>query len=324
MQYTNNQNLSLAVAVFLATDDYDYEPNTISATAIMKSTRQQVLSKRIPAEQNFIDISSMVSSRMGTAIHTGIEKAWLDPAKAIKSLGYPDKVAKNIVINPTKEQLNANPDAIPIYMEQRSYKEVLGVKVSGKFDFVGESQVQDFKSTSVYTYLNQSNIDNYRIQLSIYKWLNPEIITKDFGTIHYFFTDWSAMQAKTNKQYPESRVLSQKVKLMSLQETQAYIEDKIRAIQYYESRPESDIPLCTDEELWRKDPVWKYYKNPLKLSRSTKNFNNLNDAYSAFVKDGSVGVVKEIPGQVIRCKYCPAFAICTQKDSLIAKGELTL
>ena len=111
---------------------------------------------------------------------------------------------------------------------------------------------------------------------------------------------------------------------MSLEDTQAYVEGRIQNIINYQSTPEHLLPLCTDEELWRKDPVWKYYKNPSKLSRSTKNFDNLTDAYNRYQKDGAVGVVKEIPGQVIRCKYCPAFSICTQKDTLIANGELIL
>lgn len=324
MQYTNNSNLSLAVQVFLASDDYDHEPNTISATSLMRSARQYILSKRIPANENFIDISSLVSSRMGTAIHSAIEKAWENPTQALKNLGYPKRVYENIIINPTKEELSSNPKAIPIYMEQRSYKDIMGFKVSGKFDFIGEGIIQDFKSTSVWNYLNQTNVSNYQTQLSIYRWLNPELVTKDYGLIHYFFTDWSAAQERTTKGYPSARVFTQKVPLLTLQETEAYVRSKLSDIIKYMDKPESDIPHCTDEDLWRKDPVWKYYKNPEKTSRSTKNFDSKSEALRRFVEDGNVGLVQEVPGQAVRCKYCPAFAICTQKDQLITKGELTL
>jgi len=40
--------------------------------------------------------------------------------------------------------------------------------------------------------------------------------------------------------------------------------------------------------------------------------------------DGGVGIVVEKPGQVLACKYCPAFPICSQKDELIADGSLQL
>jgi hypothetical protein len=38
MRYTNASNIPPAVAVFLATDNYDYDPHTISATALLKTT----------------------------------------------------------------------------------------------------------------------------------------------------------------------------------------------------------------------------------------------------------------------------------------------
>ena len=88
--------------------------------------------------------------------------------------------------------------------------------------------------------------------------------------------------------------------------------------------PESEIPLCTDEDLWRSAPVFKYYKNPVKTNRSTKNFDTRQEAYVRMAEDGGVGIVIEQPGQVTACKYCQAFSVCTQKDDLIAAGDLIL
>jgi len=34
--------------------------------------------------------------------------------------------------------------------------------------------------------------------------------------------------------------------------------------------------------------------------------------------------VIEKPGTVNACKYCPAFSVCTQKDDLLARGELQM
>lgn len=143
-------NIPLPLAVFLATDDYDYDPTAISATALMKPIRQLILTKRVNPEDNPIDIAGLVSSRMGSAIHAAIEKAWLNPKQALKALGMPAKLADNVMINPSKPILELNPNAIPVYMEQRAYKQVGKYKVSGKFDFVAEGRVQDFKSTSTY------------------------------------------------------------------------------------------------------------------------------------------------------------------------------
>lgn len=318
MNYTNNHKIPLALAVFLATDHYDYEPNTISTTALLKPLRQIILGQRLVKEDNIVDLSDMVSSRMGTAIHTAIEQAWTNPTKALKQLGYDDKTIERIKVNPT----NPSKSDIAVYMEQRSYKEVLGFTLSGKFDFVANGQVQDFKSTSVYNYLNQSNKDKYIQQGSIYRWLNPKIITSDTMLIHYIFTDWNKTESVRNNNYPKARVLSQSYPLMDLEATDNFVKDKLKRILVYQDTPEPELPFCTDSELWRKPTVWKYYKNP-DSTRSTKNFDNPNQAYALLAEQG-VGVVKEIKGQVVACKYCPAFMLCSQKDLLIATGDLML
>jgi hypothetical protein len=90
--------------------------------------------------------------------------------------------------------------------------------------------------------------------------------------------------------------------------------------------PEEEIPQCTDEDLWRSDPVFKYYKNgDITAKRSTKNFDTHQEAVIYMsTENGGKGAIKEVPGQVTACKYCPAFMACTQKDSFIASGDLVL
>lgn len=326
MNYTNTTNIPMALAVFLASDDYDHHPNTISATSIMRSTRQHILTKRIPMTETFTDISGLVPSRMGTAIHSAIEKAWLSPKlpKILASLNQPKAVIDNVVVNPTPEQLAANPKAIPVYMEIRTFKDVDGFRISGMFDFVGGGKVQDFKSTSVYTYIHQSKVDDYILQMSIYRLLNPEIITADTAIIHYIFTDWSRATATRTKGYPQSRIVSQELKLLTIEKTLAYIKAKLAAIRKYEAANEKDIPLCSDKELWRKEDVWKYYANPEKLGKATKNFTSSSEAAQHFVQAGSEGIIKHVRGKAVACNYCSAFSICTQKDALIANGELDI
>lgn len=323
-RYSNQFNIPLPLAVFLATDDYDFEPNVISATSLMKSTRQLVLSKRVKPSESMIDIAGLVSSRMGSAIHAAIEKAWLNPREAILALGYPSKIADNVLINPTPQALEANPKAIPVYMEQRAYKQVGQYRVSGKFDFVAEGRVQDFKSTSVYGYLNQTNAEKYSLQGSIYRWLNQDIISKPDMTINYIFTDWSAADAKQNPDYPQARVHVQRIPLLSIKDTENYVVGQLRQLDMYKDSDETELPLCNDKDLWRKATVWKYFKNPAKTERSTKNFDNANDAYARLYADGDMGIVKEIKGGVVACRYCNAFDLCTQKDAYLASGELTL
>lgn len=324
-KFTNHEQIPLALAVFLASDSYDHEEDVISATTLLKPIRQVVLAKRVPHEDKLVDIAGLVSSRMGTAIHDAIERAWKSgnlPEQLI-ALGYPRRVAERIRVNPTKEEVEAG--CIPVYMEVRSYREIEGIKISGKFDFIGDGSVQDFKSTSVYTYINQTNATKYPLQGSIYRWLNPELVTQSFMYIHYIFTDWSAAKAKSEKGYPKSRIVSQPYDLLTMEQTEQFIRQRVLLLKKYFEAPEHEIPECTDEELWRKETVWKYYKDPNKIDgRSTKNFDSKAEAFARFAQDGSSGAVREVKGGVGACKYCDAFTVCTQKDRLIADGSLIL
>lgn len=331
--YTNQANVPLSMAVFLATDYYDgVEDNTLSATTLLKPIRQVVLASRVPDKDARPDVISLVKSRMGTAIHDSIEKAWMENhEEGMKALGYPQRVIDRVVVNPQASDLHD--DMIPVYLELRSYKEVEGMRVSGKFDFVADGRVEDFKATSVNTWINGNKTDDYVLQGSIYRWLNPEVIYQDTMAINFIFWDFQAARAAYDQNYPP-RPMTQKIfKLMSVQETESYVRGRIRRIKQLWDAPQEDLPLCTDKELWRKDPEWKYYKNPDKTSRSTKNFRiseygsaaaAKSAAYARLTKDGNVGLVKEVPGEVVACKYCPAFPICTQKDDLIASGALKL
>lgn len=322
-KYTNQASVPLSLAVFLATDNYDHEDDTISATALLKPTRQLILGQRVPQDLSLVDVMAMWKSRLGSAIHDSIEGSWLNGYdKALEALGYPRRVINKIRVNPEPSELGD--DDIPVYMELRSYRDFLGYKVSGKFDFVAEGRVEDFKSTGTFTWVNGTKDEDYILQGSIYRWLNPELITSDQMQINFLFTDWQAFRAKQDPKYPAQPIMAKVFNLKSLEETEQFIARKLREVEFFKDAEEGELPLCSDKELWRSAPTWKYYKNPQKMSRSTKNFDNKQDAYIRMQQDKNVGTVVEVPGQVMACKYCPAFPICSQKDQLIADGSLQL
>jgi len=322
--YANVSAVPLSLAVFLATDNYDHDTSTISATTLIKPLRQIILSTRVKNDDASVDLIQMVASRMGSAIHDGIERSWLfNYANALKTLGHPQKIIDRVRINPIGADRDVD-GIIPIYLEQRAHKVVGQHTVSGKFDFVGDGRVEDFKSTSTYTYVNQTNAQKHTLQGSIYRWLSPDIITKDDMAIQFIFTDWSAARARSEPGYPQNRIHQQILPLMSVAETDQFVSRKLSLIDAYMDEPEETLPLCSDEDLWRSAPVFKYYKNPEKTARSTKNFDTMMEARLRLAEDGGKGIVIERPGQVTACKYCNAFSVCSQKDTLIAQGDLIM
>lgn len=324
--YSNVSSVPLSLGVFLATDSYDHNPdnNVISVTTLLKPLRQIILGSRVPPEEASVDLVQMMASRMGSAIHDGIERSWVHNYKtAMQSLGLPQRVIEKVRINPMGADRKVD-GIIPIYLEQRVQKQVGKYAVSGKFDFVGDGRVEDFKTTSTYTAMHGTNDDKHAMQGSLYRWLNPDIITKDEMAIQFIFTDWSKAKAMQDPKYPQSRIQQRIHKLKSVNEMDAFVHRKLAQIEQHWKSPEEVLPLCTDEDLWRSEPVFKYYKNPDKTARSTKNFDTKQEAMVRMAEDGGKGVVLEKPGQVTACKYCNAFSLCSQKDTLIAQGDLVL
>jgi hypothetical protein len=325
--YLNGTGVPLSVAVYLATSHYDHVPNAVSATSLMKPIRQQILAARLPAEQSQTEVLQVVKSRIGSAIHDGIEKAWTGGhyKAAMKNLGYPQKIIDRVVVNP---EGTLPKGAIPVYMEQRMFREIDGRTISGKFDFIAEGRLEDFKSTGSWSWIAGGKEEDYQLQGSIYRWIDAaqplRKITRDHMAIQFFFTDWMAAKAKADPAYPQRPVEQKLIPLLPLDDTEQYIRGKLRQFALHRNAPEPDLPHCTDKELWRKAPVFKYYRDPAKRTRSTKNFDTAAEAHQRLIKDGNVGVVVEVPGEVVACKYCPAFPVCGQKDKLIADGSLRL
>jgi hypothetical protein len=335
MSITNKNQIHPFMAAYLAHDSYDYRPGAISATTLMKPTKQYILSSRMDSAEKPVDVSRLVKSRIGTSVHDGVERVWVNGhyEVALRLLGFDDLIVDNVEINPGFTRVKgdwvrtSNPDLTgktPVYVEIRTEKQLDGVTVTGKFDSVWNGTVGDIKTTSVYTWINQTKAQDYSVQGSIYKWLNPDIITGDTVDIHYAFTDWSENKSKVDRNYPPSQVLTQSYSLMTPKETERWIRSRLSLIESYRDLPQDQLPACTDKDLWRNPPVYKYYKNPNKLARATKNYDTLGAANMHKQKDGNVGTVIAVAGNVIACRYCDAYNACTQKDNYLADGTLKL
>ncbi|ALA45516.1 exonuclease [Achromobacter phage vB_AxyP_19-32_Axy24] len=325
MRITNTAQVSLPVAVWLVHDEYDYskENNYISATGLLKPTRQIVLASRVDPETQVIDVMDMLKTSLGHAIHDSIEKAWTRGAeRSLRLLGYPQSVRDRIRINPTDDVLAKHPDCIPVYMEQR-VKKTINVNgtdyvVGGKYDIVTEGLLQDYKSTSAFVWVKGSRDDEHRLQGSIYRWLNPEKIKEDYIRINYIFTDWKRGDARRDPKYPQHPIMHKDIQLLSPAETEKWVRGRIAEIIKYQDAPENQVPECTDEELWRSDTVYKYFSDPEKAkqpgARSTKNFEHLHEARMFQSEKGGKGVIVPVEGVPKRCDYCGVYDVCKQKD----------
>jgi len=323
-KYTNKSNISLPLAVWLVNDDYDYDSrdNVVSATSLLKPTRALVLKYQHSDLDKSVDLADLVSARMGSAIHAIAEEAWLtrgNISKALKAMGT-TALNRIFIVNPDKPVKDSE---IAVYVEQRHETTVGDYIISGKYDLVLDGTLSDYKSTSVWTYIYDSNALKYTQQGSIYKWLAPDRITDNKIDIQFIFTDWSGAQAKRDPKYPQSRLVTKAYPLWPVDQTDHFIKEKLKLISNLKDKPQDKLPECTSEELWESKTKYKYFKNP-SAQRATKNFDSLDEANQRLANDGMVGVIKTVRGEAKACRYCEVAGICDQAKLLEAAGRLTL
>lgn len=323
--WTNEKDLPLLITNWLIQSNYTNEIpeqyqhlRKISATSLLKPTRAIILGNRIEGTgKQVIDISTLIASRMGQAIHESIEQSWRHGNLSLLSeAGVPKKIAENIHVDPIEPT-----KGVDVYFEQRAFKELDGWVISGQFDAVLNGQVIDFKSTGTYTFTAGNKDDDYSTQGSIYRWLNPELITKPTMAINFIFKDWSPLKAKITSDYPKAQIVSKIYPLMSTEETEQFILAKIRELDLYWEAEEKDLPICSDAELWRSDPVYKYYAKEDSV-RATKVFEDLSAANMFLASKKNVGLIRTFPSKARACKYCTARPICGQYRDLLDKGEI--
>ena len=321
MQIKNDLNLHPVISVWLASNTYtgSNDETSISATGLLRSIRQQVLSRKCVREGNelCIDISTLMKSKTGTAIHRCIQESWEDPElrrKAVKALGWSDTRIDKIHVNP-EEPISGETN---IYFEQRASKEIDGWKINGEFDCVLNGTVLDFKSTSTYTFINKTKYEDYIKQLSIYRWLNPNLITSDVGVIQFIFTDWNQKDALSNPEYPQHPFELIRLPLMSLEKTEAFVKESLKNLEYY-SEHLDELPLCGDHTLMI-TPIWQYFSVNNKSNKSNKNFKSYEEALAYKLSKGNTGIIKRKAQEPKGCAYCSCRHVCNQYANFVKMG----
>ena len=318
MKITNEMGVPLLFAPWLLADTYDYvdDPMYISATSLMRPLQETILAPRIEKDpEETTDLSEFIARSLGNSVHNAVETVWKDPVllkKSLSLLGFSDENIERIKVNPKTFE----DGDYPVYFEQRRTKKLLGYTIGGKFDAVIDGIVHDIKTTSAYAWVNNSRDNDYRIQGSIYRWLNQDIITEDFIRVCFLFTDWQKSRADASPDYPDNRVKYKDIPLMSIEETENWIRKRLTIIRDNQKTDPIDLPQCSDEEVWLVEPTHRYFSNPTKTGgRATRVFDNYADA-DAYLKKQGKGVIITTEPIAKRCsKYCSAFELCVQQQS---------
>jgi len=194
--------------------------DTISTTTLIGDPLQRILTARY-GKNIEIDSAKNWYSVQGTAYHTVIE---------------------SVVAN--------NPEYIT---EQRITTEIDGKKITGKPDIfhIPTQKLIDLKTSKAGSFCyNPNGKPEYILQQNIYKYL----IEKSWGIkvnavrLLYMFPDFDKRKIKPGGKYPVKPALEIPVEIMTNEEIEKYIKERIAIHKKADNLEEEKIPRC--EDLW--------------------------------------------------------------------------
>lgn len=300
MKYTNKHKLPVFVSEWLEKDEYDYIEGTYSATTLLKPVRMRLLEQRYKDSLS-IDVSDLIASRFGTALHDSFERM------NYKNIIQEVRLKKRLTINGKEFIITGKPDLI--FPEDDKYL------------------VGDLKTTSVWGYIFNSREEDYIKQMSVYYWLSrrntkiPELTP--LGRIFFFFTDWSLAKSKNSKDYPKLRFATKDYVLLSYQDTQAFIVKSLSELEKHQQTPDTELPLCTDKDLWKNPDKFAVMREGKQVALKVCDSEEIakkfifENGFNLHIKKHTI--VRR-PTIAKRCRYCQCTEFCSQFKKMKEQG----
>ena len=286
---TNNKGFPEALVKAVTNDTYSRGTADRSVTGLLAPPRQAALIER-HGDMISEDVSERTFALYGQLVHLLLERAGEQSRNAIN--------------------------------EERLYAEVGGWTISGQTDTLTLTEdqrswiISDYKFVTAYkfkrSYSGELVIpEDYENQLNMYGHLLQESGFKVDGLkIVAIYRDWSKLEAKRDKNYPQLGAETHEVPLWPADKAKAFMEERVRLHQ----AAENDLPECDDDERWAKPD--KFALMPTAKSvRARKLFDSRVDATTwAAANNMKPGfVVDHRKGANVRCEnYCPVSEWCEQ------------
>lgn len=210
------------------------------------------------------------------------------------------------------EILRRGTEAYGDIVERRFFMEINGTQISGQCDYGKDGIIYDYKFCSIWT-VKDGIKPEWEQQLNGYKLLVEE--SDEYGDaevkglcIVTIFRDWSVSEAKRNRDYPQSQVMSFNVPMWNWEDTWAWLAERIAS---HKAAIEGDLPECTSEEMWERPMVFAVHKKGQK--RAVKLYDTEAMANAHVASDPGRLEVQLRPGSRPRCEnYCIVAPWCEQ------------
>lgn len=304
MKFTNKHNLPGPLFRALTHDAYD-NPAKFSATSLIKPPRMRVLEQRHwdELEEDAID---RIWIMWGNIVHEILAKH-----------GGEDEFIE--------QRLFAQPgDGGWAYLKDdwSDIKKLVesGVVVIGSTnDRLTRSMIlQDWKNTSVWSWIIGGLKNETTAQLNIYAWLYElaGFRPQRLEALH-LYRDWRPKESKTTRGYPPKfqRIVAP---MWGHRETDDYIDHRVSLHLRAELMSDDELPPCLPEERWAKDDKWAVIKKGNK--GASRVLDDVDEAMTWANENLQDKKGKMIPhdivfrrGESTRCKqYCAVRDFCNQ------------
>lgn len=222
-------------------------------------------------------------------------------------------------------------DQINALHEYRSYLILPnGLIVTGKIDRTEETNIIDWKDTSVWSFMLGEKYE-WDAQCSMYAYLMEQegfdILTAEINAL---LRDWMWRRAKYDPDYPQSGFVNKQIALWSKEKTLDYMLERCRLHEEAADIPDDALPLCTDLEMWAKPMSYAVIKSG--RSRADKVAPSKDEALKwlerKFCVDrkylkvvaGKTYRIEERPSERIRCEeFCFAAPFCNQYQEYLLR-----
>lgn len=263
-------------------------PGSLSATTLLKNTKQILLTSRHWDEIEE-DVLDRFWALFGTAIH-----------KMLEHEGEND------------------------FTEESMSHEINGMTVTGQIDLynMATGEIADWKSCSVYKVIKE-DFSDWKLQGLIYAWL---LHKNDFPVKTCRFIaimkDHSLRKARHSQSYPKLPVYVYEfpVTEVDLKMIEMYVRDKIEEYKKYDGMADDEIPCCTAAERWESQTEYAVMKEGNK--RAFKVLKSLEEAEKIAADKGKGYSVETRPGEAKRCMdYCSCNSFCNYYRENVAAVE---
>ena len=266
-------------------DTYDgpkVDSSKISVTTLISPPRIHYLKKRHWNEL-MEDASDRLWSLLGSAVHSVLERA----------------EAKNNIV------------------EERLEKDIDGTIITGKMDVMDETEISDYKITSVWQYVHAPQGKPEHIaQLNLLRWLAFDIFPKVSKlTNNLILRDWSAGKAKSSPDFPRIPFVSLNIPVWELSATVEYARKRVALFNEAATETDAHLPECTEDEMWTKPTIYAIVKDGGKRAIPGGLCASLEEAKS---KQGPKMHIEVRVGGRVRCaEYCVVSHLCNQYQAWI-------